>query len=1095
MNPMKERVLPTIRRRIGGQTLVIALIMLGVLLLLGFVFLGLIDNGLHNQSLSQSSAQATDLAEAAIRDVHARLLSSELGADYRGTPSYFASATPTSSGDPDLFYLRPGTGLPLRSPTDTLIDLGGPDGLGPFVRYTYSNGRGLARIRYAPSDADLFVSSPVGPLRNPGAARDYLIIEAIGRTGQVLPNDPTTLNVAGGIQYTGYTSWQQYHTAFQLMEQANGQLATSRRLIALQAIGITEQALFFTNKDHVNRPAEIGPPDEMGASYTANYGGQLVNVLVASNPDFPNPTAADQNTYGGLGLSEQLGGPSSMPNTAGQSILNIPNGGGIRSNADLMVYGNLAVNLNQTMGESISVAGSIIPADSNSKIVFSTSFRDATGNWQTPAPFSANAAAITTGSTSFNTEGGYLRDGSGSTDSNGYPRSVGYEEPPSLGVVDAATGENRYLEATRDSGIELGGVNSGIYGYGRGVYVDNFGDRQNPIDEQGRQDVGSSDSLVNDWLNPNNGQSGTGWQGPYYVPPAAYVQLVRDGFVIQRDSTGTNIEQQYWKNPNNGSSIGPNGSSSSVIRYRIGADPTGTMRILNSVVNYPLDMSGPLQPTDFAQGFPFNGVLYFEGNVRVRGTIPTDVQLMLVSNASIYIEGSITKGDVETAWSASQDGGGTIGSVITHGPKAMLMLAAKDYVTVNTPNFFGPTPGQVLSVLNDVVNDQQYKPLDLSADQTLNFTHEMAMETQPSSVNPTINTANPATYLPYSIAYVDALNNSQSITPTLTLVHTMDNGPAGQTFMQLLINYSGSAANSAYEFPLTSWDYPLGPQTNSAAGFNGDNNGNIPDWGLGIEPWQRYPRFEADEFPLNATGTGALSADGLSIAPAPTTSGVPNLYPLYTREANNFMIQPAAFTGTPTNDYLLGRVMVTPDDVKIEATIFAEQGSFFVIPGQWVNPNPSDRHDLFPTLGSDTLEQTLARLQDFGSNPLFPFYGEPPDVRIVINGAISENMPPPIAQQAEYLRKWGWIPMHRGSDTNYIPLQHVPAGYQAGRDAYVPNLIINYDPALATATNAGYTAAGPSQNSVIRYDQFQRVLPPIPRLPVSPSLAYFGEVH
>lgn len=1067
--------------------------MLGVLLLLGFVFLGLIDNGLHSQQSAAADTQATDLAEAGIRDVHARLLSSELGADYRGTPSYTASATALTSGDPDLFYLRPGTGLPLRSQNDTLIDNGGPDGLGPFVRYTYSNGRALVRVRYAPSDANLFVSSPVGPLRNPGAARDYLIIESIGRIGQVLPNDPTLVNVTGGIQYTGYASWSQYFAAFQQMAHANAQIATSRRLIALQAIGITEQALFFTNKDHVNRPAEIGIPDELGASLTAYYGGQLVNVAVGSNPDFPNTTTADENVWGGRGLSEQVGGQSSVPNAQGQLVPNLANGGGIRSNADLMVYGNLNVFANKTLGEGVNVAGSIIPADANAQIVLDTSFQDTAGNWHDTGDIQANSGSITTGSAAFSTQNGVIRDGYGSPDANGYPRSVGYEEPPSLGVVDAATGENRYLEATRDSGIESGGVNSGNYGYGRGVYVDNFADRQNPIDELGREEVGASESLMNDWLNPNNGESGSGWQGPFYVPPAAYVQLVRDGFVIQRDSTGTNIEQQYWRNPNNGSIVGPNGSSTSVIRYRIGADPNGVQRILNSVANYPLDMTGPLQPTDFQQGFPFNGVLYFEGNVRIRGTIPTDVQLILVSNASIYIEGSITKGDVETQWSASQDGG-SIGSVINHASKSMLMLAAKDYVTVNTPNFFGPTPGQVLTVLNDIVNDQQYKPLDLAPDQTLSFTHEMVMETQPSIVNPTINTGNPATYVPFSISYVDAVNNSLSVTPALTLVHAMDNGPAAQTFIQFLVNYFGSASTSAYEFPLTSADYPAGPSTNSAGGFYG-GAGNVPTWGLGIEPWQRYPRFEADNFALNATGLAALSADGLTVAPPPTTSGISNQYALYTREANNFMIQPAAFTGTPTNDYLLGRVMVTPDDVKIEATIFAENGSFFVIPGQWANPNPSDRHDLFPTLGSDLAEQTLARLQDFGSNPLFPFYGEPPDIRIVINGAISENMPPPIAQQAEYLRKWGWIPVHRGSDTNYIPLQHIAPGYQASRDAYVPNLIVNYDPALATATNSGYVSTGPTPASVIRVDQYGRVLPPIPRLPVSPSLAYFGEVQ
>ena len=241
---MNERVQLSIRsyrRRRGGQTLVIALIVLGVLLILGFVFLGLVDRSLHNQSVSQSRSESNDLAEAGIRYAHSQLLTSELGADYRGTPSLLPSNTPLSSADPDLLYLRPApsasTTLSLRSATDTtLADMGGPDGLGPFVRINFAQGRALVRIRYAPSDANLFVSSPMGALRNPGAARDYLIIESVGRTGVVIANDPTTLSSRGAIQYTGFNNWNAYHTAFQLMQQSDGQLPTSRRLIAMQAI-------------------------------------------------------------------------------------------------------------------------------------------------------------------------------------------------------------------------------------------------------------------------------------------------------------------------------------------------------------------------------------------------------------------------------------------------------------------------------------------------------------------------------------------------------------------------------------------------------------------------------------------------------------------------------------------------------------------------------------------------------------------------------------------------------------------------------------------------------------------------------------------
>jgi hypothetical protein len=1080
---MNERVLPNIRRRIAGQTLVIALIVLGVLLILGFVFLGLIDRSLHNQSQSESRSEANDLAEAAIRYAHAELLTSELGADYRGTPFLHSpqkSTDPISSSDPDLFYLRPGSGFGLRSPSDGVVDEGGPDGLGPFIRINFSNGRGLFRIRYAPSDANLFTNSPVGALRNPGAARDYLIIEAVGRTGQVLPNDPTTANRNGSIKFTSYSNWNDFHTNVVAMQSGDSQSSTSRRMLALQAIGITEQTLFFTNVDHVNRPAEIGIPDNLGATYTTIDATGTVTPIAVGNT---SPQA------GAKGLQSFYGSNLAVPTS---SVL-LPGSGSIRSNADLEVYGTVNVSLNQTLGEGVNVAGSIIPASANSNLVVKTSSRDPLGNWTVAPTVTLSSGLFDTRLSTFNTVQGAIRDGMGNADSQGYTRSVSREEPPSLSVIDQATGKNRYLEATKESGALVNGVNTGAYGYGSGVYVDNYMDRQNPSDETGRQNVGSQQSLLYDWLNPNNGQSGSGWQGPFYIPTGAFLELLPDGFIIQRDTPpnpGSTVPSasvpQFWANPDGSS------SGSRIIRYRVGLDSEGKLRILNSIANYPLDMSGVLKPADYENGFLFNGVLYFEGNVRVRGFIPTDVQLMVVSNASIYIEGSIIKGDVDNDVTAPN---ATTGNPINHAPKAMMMLAAKDYVALNTTMFYGPSPTFAPQVVSDVPNDQQYKPIYLDPTQTpasFDFVHEFTMNDQPTTQYPGINPNNPQTYRPYLTDYVDAVTPTNSIVPKLTVVHTMDNGPAASTFVSMLINYQGNVNAATYFFGSTSSEYATnGPILNAAYGLNGSVGPQFAEWGLGAETWQRYTKFEADNFAIAATGTNAFNSGGLTIA-APTANGT---YQLNARNSNDFMFQPKFFSGTTSNDYLLSRFFVTPDDIKIQASIFAEEGSFFVIPGQWANPNPADRHDLYPTWGANSAEQDTSRLENYGSNPEFPFYGEPLDIRITITGAITQNMPVPIALQAESLRKWGWIPAHHGSSTAYIPAQHVPSSYNVGpgNDLYVPNLFINYDPVLATAGTAGYTTAGAA--NAVRVDDYGRVLPPIPRLPVSPALAYFGEAN
>lgn len=103
-------------------------------------------------------------------------------------------------------------------------------------------------------------------------------------------------------------------------------------------------------------------------------------------------------------------------------------------------------------------------------------------------------------------------------------------------------------------------------------------------------------------------------------------------------------------------------------------------------------------------------------------------------------------------------------------------------------------------------------------------------------------------------------------------------------------------------------------------------------------------------------------------------------------------------------------------------------------------------------------------------------------------------MPPPISQQAEWIRKWGWIPKEHGASGTLIPWSHVPAGFDPlNTDNYVPNLTLVYDTSLATARLGGFEDT--PANPYLRTDGAGRPLPPLPRLPVSPTLAYFGEVN
>src|SRR5262249_23754152 len=126
----------------------------------------------------------------------------------------------------------------------------------------------------------------------------------------------------------------------------------------------------------------------------------------------------------------------------------------------------------------------------------------------------------------FDTSNAIVRDGIAGTDVQGLPRGITRKEPPSILTVDPATGASPYIHMTPDSGLVNNGGNSGRFGHGRNIYVNNFSDIQLSTDEQGRIDAGSAQSLEYDWLNPNNGQQKSGWVGPFYIPRGAFLHLL-----------------------------------------------------------------------------------------------------------------------------------------------------------------------------------------------------------------------------------------------------------------------------------------------------------------------------------------------------------------------------------------------------------------------------------------------------------------------------------------------------------------------------------------------------------------------------------------
>ncbi len=1074
-----------------GQTLIIALIVLGVLLVIGFVFLGVVSRNIKSTFGQQQRNLASDLAEAGVRYAHSQMLSSELGADWHGAittiannhdpdkdilPSIYDPAVIYGVGDmvfiaPSTFYVsiaKGNVGNPVAtSPAFWQPTGGGPDGLGPYTRLSFDNGRALIRARYAPTDPSMFsTQNPAAGLRKPGKAHNYLLIDSYGRPGSVNSTDPT---LAG-----------------------KGATGTQKRLLAMVSIGVIESARYESNLYKVSRPIEIGVPPKLGLQYEG----------------FP------------VAFPYQLGGIAIMPNLSGTGAPAAITGlGGFYANGDVKIYGQVNASLSSALGDQWNVAGRIIGANgtsgvaawvsgttyvvndlalgSDGKVYISVAAGNvnndptnpvaALGHWDVFQALTLavqdGAYATTTTSLSnpsnpsldsnsdlFSTILGSLRDGIAETDEAGFPRASGRKDPPLITSVDPETGESRYVRLTAESGKMAGAGNSGRYGHGRGVYVGNADDRQMRSDEVGRENVGTAESLVYDWLNPNNGQANSGWQGPYYVPRGAFLKLLSDGFIITLDSRGP-AGQRTWKDPD-GTDTGSN-----QIKYRIG-NVGGVPYIVDT---YTPGVNINASVIDYTLGVPFNGVVYFAGNVRVRGSIPTDVPMLVVSNATIYVEGSITKGVIGNDFTVGRaDLPAAVGTLLTRDSQSMIGLFAKDYVTLNTTQFFGADFNQTIEEVKDVPSAVGYDPIRMrSGGAGMSFLAEMLLDPATG--------ASASAWSPYAMNYVDAVTGSP-LAEGLLMTQTMDDGPAPNSFVSLNLNpgmYPPPSTNSApYLFPEGGYNSAQAyfPPAYVTPGYPPSTAGFVPMYGLGAESWQRYSKFETWSFPI-VDNTFAYSL-GVMTAPG---NQIPGNYQMLAQQSNEFQFFPNSVGSNGTNDHLFARLALAPHDVRIEATLYAEQGSYFVIPGPPFNPNPNDTRDAYDSdaAANGAAQANLDRIENFGTGPNAPFYGEPLDVKVSIIGAVSENMPPPISQQAEWLKRWGWIPRRLGSSGSYIPVSH-SVGYNLNNQLLVPNLTISYDPTLGTASASG---------EFVRVDANNRALPPIPRLPVSSTLAYFGEVN
>lgn len=515
-------------------------------------------------------------------------------------------------------------------------------------------------------------------------------------------------------------------------------------------------------------------------------------------------------------------------------------------------------------------------------------------------------------------------------------------------IFDKST--TRYRQLTKNTGdlITEGqdkGRRLGDFGWGDGIYINNSGD----VQKQSVTLYGGR-NLRSDWIMPGNLTSES-WFGPYYIPKGVIIELTPSGITVQRTDFSTQNASTIWR-----------------------------------------DKDGKLRPewgSTCTFDYPKNGVLFAEGNIRIKGMLPEDTQLTVVSNENIYIDGNILKNrpnDTDIL-----NGVDTEDKVIADKSSAISLLARKN-VVVNTTMFMKP----MMSVdrgFSDYGNNEPPYHLRLSS----------------------LDTGTSFQWQYQFGPYESEENLFDGKEWHLAIRHSSDQGTV-DAFLQ------------AYDY--SRWDWrPI-------------------DWG---EENSKYYSGVASYKNVIDGGTG------IGVIGDSSWKYKSDIYKLYSTDFNNTFLgtnqYAKIFLGNESKgDYILGNIAINPMDVRIEALIYAQNGAFFVIPGYWYEPDFDKSND---------------NIWDFG---------KPLDIRIIVDGTVSENTCATKSDQISWMEKWGKT-YNPDSNDSASPIYN-KRSYHKGA-----GFTMLYDDTIT------YPLTG---KEPIRYDNFGRILPITPKLPVSQTLIYKG---
>ncbi len=677
-----------------GQGLLVMILVMFVLLIIAALFLAALTHNLSQTGRTREYGRALELAQAGIRFADDNLTNSPLGADWRppGSPS------PVPGDYYDTFEKARGWDQPDPKTGVRFTKYPGPNTL-------MGKGQFLLKVEY-----------------DPGALRDdplgkCLKITAIGRS----PERPSVYAM----------------------------------VTAYKPILITDYLRLVTNPDRSSAQDQLGVPPNFDWDGDGTY-----NYAPATDP--AKTLVREDN---GKDLSE----PAFVSEFYGP----------LHSQSDLFVFGLNKFFLHPFLDgagyrrDKVEASGAFTfdPNYATALTMYLYDYSLSPPDFDLDNPHLGldsrdvawNSRYVRQTLTDPSTGEVFYRDDRVTVDASVDPsREVARVGPPDPFSVAPLTNRRRYLELTRNSGRWLTVArglgtftfNTGWYGYGEGIYIDNFSDLHHEhnipalIEQLGLPDPDIPDGST---ARADDGQNGA-WDatGKVYQPPAVRIILLSKNVdLTSQDRT------QIPDDPGRPDILVTRTDAGGGGETSPGWD--GSWRNVQDATN-----------TTFTQGqyveldYPRNGVIYCEGDVRIRGDLPllAHYGLTVVSGGAIYIEGAIRRpSDRQETGAYSDDN--------TH-----LALIARDVVALNPGTSAPPVEDEVLALLPDAYSVKTDTSRESDARDGSYPYHQLLM---------------PGQYY----WYATTIGEWDSTTPpTVTLTHSGDVSlePGERTELQMFVN-------------------------------------------------------------------------------------------------------------------------------------------------------------------------------------------------------------------------------------------------------------------------------------------------------------------